>query len=223
VTTTLTEETYRTYHRVYTRGENISDAVVHGIALALGLVCFAVLLWSVAWNRTSIDFLAVSIYAAAFFASFGLSAAYNMWPRTPFKWVLRRYDHAAIYLLIAASCTVFLSQVEGRHWTVPLITIIWAVACAGIWLKLVYPGQFERLSLALYLGLGWVTIIAIGPIVQSLPTSTVVLIFVGGLIYSTGVLFYRKKSMIYHNTIWHGFVTVAAFCHFTGVAIALTA
>ncbi|MEL6744879.1 MAG: hemolysin III family protein [Pseudomonadota bacterium] len=219
----VTEESYKTYHRAYSRAEQISDAAVHAIALLVGLIGFSALLWTVAVNRTGLDLLATGIYAAAFFASFGLSAAYNMWPMTPFKWVLRRYDHAAIYLLIAGSCTVFLSQVEGLHWTVPLITIIWTVAMGGIWLKLAYPGRFERLSLALYLSLGWVTVIAIGPIVQSLPLVTVVLIGAGGLIYSTGVLFYRQKTLVFHNTIWHAFVTVAAFCHLAGAAIALTA
>lgn len=218
----LCEHSFKSYHREYSRAEDISDAIVHGVALLSGILGFSLLIWHVWWERTVLDLLAVSVYAVGFFASFGISAVYNMWPgSSPLKWLLRRYDHAAIYLLIAGSCTVFLSQVDGREWTVPLIAAIWTVAVVGIILKLVYPGRFERLSLFLYLALGWVTVIAVGPILKSLPVMTVILIVAGGVIYSSGVLFHRAKNMVFHNTIWHGFVTVAAFCHFAGVAIAM--
>ncbi len=209
-------------HRDYTFGEIVSDAVVHVLAIVLGLAGFAFLIWHVAFYRTATDLAATLVYATGFFAMFGFSFAYNIWPHTPFKWWLRRLDHAAIYLMIAGSCTAFLSQIDDNLWAGGLISVIWICAIAGMAAKLLLPGRFERAALVLYLLLGWVCFIGYGPIVRSLPMATLMLMLAGGLIYSSGVFFYKWKSLRYHNTIWHGFVALAAACHFAGVTVAMT-
>lgn len=207
--------------RKYSPGERISDAVVHSAALFFGAVCFAFLLVYVARERSAGEIVAVAVYAAGFFSMLGCSLAYNMWPVSRTKLWLRRFDHAAIYLMIAGTCTAFLSQLDSAVWAASLIAAIWVGAIVGIVAKLFLPGRYEGALLALYLGLGWVCVIGIVPIWRSLSSESLTLLIVGGLVYTCGVVFYRWQRLPYHITIWHSFVVVAAGCHFAGIALAM--
>ena len=209
--------------RNYSAGEVASDAMVHSVALALGAVGFTYLITHVANVRTPFELAAVVVYALGFFAMLGCSLAYNMWPMSRTKLWLRRFDHAAIYLMIAGTCTAFLSQIQSAAWSIPLIAAIWVGALIGVGAKLFAPGRFEGPLLALYLGLGWVCVIGIVPIWRALPASSLILLVVGGAIYTAGVMFYRWEALRYHITIWHGFVATAAACHFAGISLAMSA
>ncbi len=207
--------------RNYSAGEVASDAIVHSLAILMGLVGFSYLITHVANFRSPAELMAVTVYAVGFFAMLGCSLAYNMWPMSRTKLWLRRFDHSAIYIMIAGTCTAFLSQIESAAWSIPLIAAIWTGALVGVGAKLLAPGRFEGALLALYLGLGWVCIIGIVPIWRALPASSLVLLIIGGALYTGGVVFYRWEALRYHNTIWHGFVAVAAACHFAGVSLAM--
>jgi hemolysin III len=204
----------------YDRGETIADAVIHilGIAIAIG---GAAVLAIIAVHQGDItELTAIAIYLVALLAMFGFSAAYNLWPMSPLKWWLRRLDHSAIYLLIAATYTAFLLPMRGTAPNVVLI-VIWSVAIAGIAIKLLWPGRFDRTAVGLYLSMGWSGIFTIGPITAALAPATLLLIAAGGVLYSVGVIFHAWGSLRFQNAIWHGFVLVAALCHYAAVFTSL--
>jgi hemolysin III len=206
--------------RPYTIGELIADGFIHAAAIVAGLIAFAVLFMRIARDGDAGAGLAIAIYAAGFFLLFGFSCAYNMTPPSPLKWVLRRFDHAAIYLMIAGTYTALLAQLPDHALAWTLAAIVWIGALFGIGLKLFWPGRFDRASVVFYLALGWVAVFAVRPLVAALPGSTMALICIGGLLYSVGVIFYRWHSLKFQNAIWHGFVLAAASCHYVGIAIA---
>jgi hemolysin III len=158
---------------------------------------------------------------------FGISAAYNIWPVCSAKLILRRLDHSAIYLFIAATYTPFVTQAQQSPLVKGLLVLIWSVACAGVVLKLMFPGRFERLSIMLCLALGWSGLIAYDAVFASLPASTLGLIVAGGVVYSVGVAFHLWDSLRFQNAIWHAFVLTAAgfqfFAIFNSVSMAASA
>ena len=198
----------------YDRVEIIADGVVHAVGVALALIGAAAL------AIVSRAAPSVLVYAAGLVASLGISAAYNMWPVSPRKWLLRRFDHSAIYLLIAATYTPFVVEMRTGV-AIGLLVFIWCVAVVGILMKLLLPGRFDRLSIALYLFLGWSGVMIFRPVVAVLPATTLWLLAAGGLLYTAGVAFHVWKGLRFHNVIWHGFVLAAAFCHYSAL-LALT-
>jgi hemolysin III len=201
----------------YDQEELLADGVVHAIGIVLALIG-AVLLIIVSGDSTqAVKTASVLIYAAALLTMLGLSAAYNMWPVSPRKWLLRRFDHSAIYLLIAATYTPFIAHMKVELATVGLLLVVWCLAIVGIVLKLALPGRLDRLSIGLYLLLGWSGAMAYEPIAATLPESTLWLIAIGGMLYSTGVVFHLSERLRFQNAIWHGFVLMGALCHYMAV------
>jgi len=207
--------------RPFSLGELVADGIVHSIALVAGVIGFAVLLTRVTIQGNLTAAFAVGVYAAGFFLMFGFSLAYNMTPPSNLKWVLRRFDHSSIYLMIAGTYTALLVHFHDRIWSWTLAVIIWIGALGGVAIKLFMPGRYDRLSIIFFILLGGAGVAAIGPASASLPTLTLALVGLGGLIYLAGVAFYKWHSLLFHNAIWHGFVAVAAGLHFSGVAYAI--
>jgi hemolysin III len=145
------------------------------------------------------------------------SAAYNMWPVSPAKWFLRRFDHSAIYLLIAATYTPFLAQMKNALASAGLGIGVWLSAAVGMALKLALPGRFDRLAVILCLLLGWSGVIAYDSLASAIPSSSLWLLAIGGILYSLGALFHVWQRLRFHNAIWHGFVLLAASCHYSAV------
>src|SRR3982075_5766 len=139
----------------YDRAELIADGVVHGIGIFCGLVAATVLIVLAAIYATALDVAVVSVYVAGLLAMLVMSATYNLWPVSRAKWVLRRFDHSAIYVLIAATYTPFIMQVKDSIFAIALLIGVWCVAAGGTVLKLVLPGRFDRLAGGLYLAMGW--------------------------------------------------------------------
>ena len=204
-------------YRGYTSGELIADAVVHAAALVAGVIGFSLLFQKVALRGGLSDGVAMTVYAVGFFLLFGFSCAYNMAPPSRTKWLLRRFDHASIYLMIGGTYTALLSQAYLAFWTIALSTTVWTGALAGAALKLFLPGRFDRAALFVYLALGWSALIAVRPLVSALPSQTLAFVAAGGALYSIGVAFHLRESLKYQNAIWHSCVTAAAACHFLGV------
>jgi hemolysin III len=207
--------------RVYSRAEHLSDAAVHLTGLVLTAGSVPVLIVLAAMLRGDAASVAgVSVYAATLALMLGASAVYNM--AGPVRWsgVLKRIDHACIYLKIAGTYTPFL-LIAGQGWG--LLATVWAGALAGAGLKAFAPDRFRWLGLALYLGLGWAGVIAGGALFAALPGAAVVLMLVGGLIYTAGVGFFLMDRMPFHNTVWHGFVLVASGVFYAAVTVAVVA
>ena len=200
----------------YDRAELVLDGIVHLAGVVLGIVGVTVLI-VLALRSPVLGNLPVSlVYAAGLLAMLGFSAAYNRWPLSRVKWMLRRFDHSAIYLLIAATYTPFAAQLKGPL-AYALLAWVWSIAAIGIVLKLVLPGRFDRLSIVLYLLLGWSGVLLYEPIIAALSTSTLWLLAAGGLLYTMGVAFHVWRSLRFQNAIWHSFVLGAAACHYSAV------
>jgi len=202
--------------RDYDRAEITLDAVVHGIGLVLGIAGTAILIAFTLRSPAVGDLPVAIVYATGLLAMLGFSAAYNLWPVSRIKWVLRRFDHSAIYLLIAATYTPFIAQMKNSLLATTLLAGVWTVAAVGIVLKLTLPGRFDRLSIVLYLALGWSGVMMYD-VIAALPPSTLWLLGAGGALYTTGVIFHFWESLRFQNAIWHVFVVLAAACHYTAV------
>lgn len=201
----------------YDRAELIADGVVHGIGVLGGLVAATVLIVLTAIYATPLEVAVVSVYVAGLLTMLVLSATYNLWPVSRAKWVLRRFDHSAIYVLIAATYTPFIMQVKDSVFAVALLIGVWCVALAGIVLKLFLPGRFDRLSVGLYLAMGWSGFMVYDTVVASLPAMALGFLAAGGLLYSFGVVFHAWQRLRFQNAIWHSFVLLGAACHYTAV------
>jgi hemolysin III len=201
----------------YDRAELIADGVVHGIGVLGGLVAATVLIVLTAIYATPLEVAVVSVYVAGLLTMLVLSATYNLWPVSRAKWVLRRFDHSAIYVLIAATYTPFIMQMKDSVFAIALLIGVWCVATAGIVLKLFLPGRFDRLSVGLYLAMGWSGFMVYDTVVASLPAMALWLLAAGGLLYSFGVIFHAWQRLRFQNAIWHSFVLLGAACHYTAV------
>ena len=201
----------------YDRIEIIADGVVHGLGIAAGTIAATVLVVLTAIYATALDIVAVSIYVAGLLSMLVLSATYNLWPVSPTKWVLRRFDHSAIYLLIAATYTPFIMELKDSVFAIAVLIGVWCVAIFGIVLKLGFPGRFDRLAVGLYLTLGWSGLMLYDCVVAALPNMALWFVLAGGALYSLGVIFHAWQRLRFQNVIWHCFVLLGAACHYTAV------
>jgi hemolysin III len=200
----------------YDRSEIIVDAAVHVVGLLLGVFAAVALVVVVVRTRV-IDIAPAAIYVAGLLTMLVLSAAYNLWPVSRTKWLLRRFDHSAIYLLIAATYTPFLALLKNGLVFVALSVTVWSTALLGVLLKLALPGRFDRLSIALYLILGWSGLVAYDHVISDIPSSSLWLLLIGGILFSFGVLFHLWERLRFQNAIWHAFVLLALGCHYSAV------
>jgi hemolysin III len=201
----------------YDRVELIADGIVHAIGILLGIIAATVLVVLTAVYARALDIVAVSVYVAGLLSMLVLSATYNLWPVSPVKWLLRRFDHSAIYLLIAATYTPFILEVKDSVFALALLVCVWCVAIVGIVLKLRYPGRFDRVAVGIYLAMGWSGMMLYDSVVKALPAVVLGFILAGGLLYSFGVIFHAWRRLRFQNAIWHGFVLAGAACHYTAV------
>ncbi len=206
---------------IYTRAEQVSDAVVHVAGLTRVLMAVPVLIVLTALYRgDAASITGVSVYGGALIAMILFSALYNIGETSGFgaakEWLLRRLDHSAIYLKIAGTYTPF-TLLSGHG--VAMTVGVWFAALAGIALKIVSPEKFKWAALALYLGMGWVGVVLGGPMFAALPTPGLVLMAVGGGLYTMGVVFYLWRRLPFHYTIWHVFVLAASFVFYSAVLV----
>lgn len=205
----------------YSRAEKVSDAVVHVAGLSLVLMAVPVLIVLTALYRGDAASVAgVSIYGTALFAMILFSALYNIGETSGLgsakEWLLRRLDHSAIYLKIAGTYTPF-TLLSGHG--VALTVGVWSAALAGVTLKIISPERFKWAALALYLGMGWAGMFAGGAMFAALPLPVLVLMIVGGSLYTLGVVFYLWRGLRFHYTIWHVFVLAASFTFYSAILV----
>lgn len=200
--------------------ERIADATVQGLGLVLALAGAVVLLVLAAQGAGAGLVVAVSIYASMLVFGFATSTFYHHTPWEQLRPALRRVDHAAIFLVIAATCTPVVALIGGVFaWT--LLGMIWALAVAGAVRKLAFwrnPGRGDSL---LYLGLGWLSALLLWPVIEVLAPLVTGLIVAGGLFMSLGVGVFNREEMRFSNAIWHGFVLAGSGCFFAAISLGL--
>ncbi len=161
---------------------------------------------------------AIGVYGGCLVIMLLASAAYNLAsPRR--RPLLRRLDHAAIFLMIAGSYTPFTTQRLEGGWAIGMTAAVWSLALAGAVGKLFLPGLSKGFWVALYLGLGWLSVIAVKPLLGGVSIAALALLLAGGLVYSLGVIVYLNKALPFRRAIWHGFVVVAAAVQYVAILI----
>ena len=209
------EETVGRVQRLYTRHEYLADGIIHVLGVLFAINASLWLLFHVTGLSVLVS---VSIYCVGLLAMLCCSAAYNLMPHhRPSKMVLRRLDHAAIFIMIAATYTPFAVNRLGATSGTIILSIVWAAATVGVVMKMVWPRRFEWLSLGLYLAMGWVIVTVIQPLSMTLAHANFWLLMAGGIVYSAGVVFYVMERIPYHKAIWHAFVLTATALQFSSI------
>ena len=203
----------------YSKAETLADAAVHAAGLLFSIPASFMLLSQAAAHSGSV-YAATALYAGCLILAFGASAMYHMCPINRVRPLLHRIDHAAIYLKIAGSYTPIV-VVIGSGFAYGVLGIVWALAVLGAIAKLSFWRTDAKGSLALYLGMGWLSSLLIWPMWQTLNSTVVVLVVLGGIIYSAGTKVYAHPGMRYQNAIWHMFVLAASICLFGAIALSL--
>jgi len=200
----------------YTEAEVFADKIVHAIGVTAGCIAAITLVVIALEQLPTTAATAVVIYALGMLAMFCFSAAYNL-SRGPKRWLLRRCDHAAIFIKIAATYTPFAIAKMGGTEGIVLLAAVWGIALAGAAAKLIAPHRIASVSTLIYLAQGWTCIFTMQPLLAALSPTAMVLLLAGGVLYSVGAVFHLSERLAYHNAIWHGFVLVASACHFVAV------
>ncbi|KAI95665.1 DNA-binding protein [Rhodomicrobium udaipurense JA643] len=210
----------RPFFPSYTRAEQIADAGVHAAGVTFAAVASVWLLVEAAGAVSGAHLAAVIVYCLGLVAMFSASAAYNLAPERRAKELLRRADHAAIFVMIAGSYTPF-AVVVGGGAGIGMLVAVWAIAALGVFVKLRFPRRFDRLCVALYLAQGWIVLAALRPLVRALPEDALTLLVAGGVVYTAGVPFHLMEWMRFHNVIWHVFVLAGAATQFFAIRAAV--
>jgi hemolysin III len=205
-----------------TSAAKCADLVVHVVGLTLALIGGAVLLVLAASVGSISRIVGVAIYAAGVLTMLAFSTAYNF-AHHRYRPALRRLDHAGIFLMIAGSYTPFTLGLPGA-WSWGMTAAVWSAATLGAIGKLFLPGLDRKFWVAVYLALGWLVVVALKPMIDNLAWYALALLVTGGVLYSTGVVFYVNKKLKFARAIWHGHVVAAAAAHWaavlTGVVLA---
>jgi hemolysin III len=204
-----------------TLAEEIANAITHGIGAALAVAGLVVLLILASLHGGALEIVSLAIYGITLVLTYVSSTLLHA-ARTPrFKHACNLLDHASIYLLIAGTYTPFLLLGLRGAWGWALFAVIWALAIAGVVLRLTWRRYGRRVAVPLYLGMGWLILVAIGPVWSSLGGAAVGWIAGGGIAYTVGVAFYVWDRLPFNHMIWHLFVLAGSALHFAGIMISV--
>ncbi|SHE27930.1 PAQR family membrane homeostasis protein TrhA [Thermomonas hydrothermalis] len=197
--------------------EELVNALTHGVGAAAALAAGAVLVTLVALQGDGWKLTGAVVFAVAMLLLYTASTLYHAISHPRAKGRLKVFDHCAIYLLIAGTYTPFtLVGLRGpTGWW--LFATIWTLALAGVVFKLFYTGRFRRLSTLIYIGMGWLVVVAIKPMLHALDRATLAWLLAGGVAYTLGTVFYLRPHWRWSHAIWHGFVIAGSVCHYVAV------
>ena len=202
---------------VYRFGEELANSLSHGIGAVLSIVALVFAIVAAVDHGGALHVVSVCIYGATLVWLYLASTLYHsIWHR-PTKRFFQFVDHTAILFLIAGTYTPFtLVTLQGR-WGWLLFAIVWSLVLVGLIVKFSPLRRYEWLSLALYLVMGWLVVIALEPLLAALPSAGLWWLVAGGIAYTVGVIFYLWESLPYNHAIWHLFVLSGSVCHFFSV------
>ncbi len=204
--------------RAQTPGEEVANAISHGLGLVLAAATLPLLVWQAQRLGGAANVVAVSVFGASLVLLYGLSTLYHALPAGAAKHWLQRLDHAAIYVLIAGSYTPFTLGVLHGPWGWSLFGVVWGAAALGVTVKLLNRLRHPWVSTGLYLAMGWVALVAAVPLVQRMPAAGLAWLLAGGLSYTLGAaVFLLDHRVRYAHAVWHLFVLGGSICHFFAV------
>ncbi|GGA81572.1 PAQR family membrane homeostasis protein TrhA [Ornithinibacillus halotolerans] len=205
----------------FSKGEEIANAITHGIGGLLSIAGLVLLIVTAALNGTALHVVSFTIFGVSMVLLYTSSTFVHALPPGRAKDLFEIFDHSSIYLFIAGTYTPFtLLVIKGSlGWT--MFGIVWGLAVAGIIFKAFYVKKFLFTSTILYLGMGWLVVLGWNKITENLEYGGIVLLVVGGLCYTIGTIFYMWRAFKYHHMVWHIFVLGGSICHFFCVIIYL--
>ena len=198
--------------------EWLANSVTHGLGLVASLFAFPVLVHAAASRHDPLQLIGTVVYALSLVILFAASTAYHSFVHTPARTLLRTIDHSAIYILIAGSYTPFALGPLRGPFGYTLLAVVWTIAVVGIALKLKRGFGRPWLTVTTYVGMGWIAILGIRPLITHVGMDGVTWMLAGGLLYTGGVIFYALDRKIrYGHAVWHLFVIAGSVCHFFAV------
>lgn len=200
------------------RGEEIANAITHGLGLLMAVAALPVLVVLAVWKGTAWHVVSCSVYASTLVLLYTSSTFFHALPGERAKRVFGKLDYSAIYLLIAGTYTPFALVSLRGPWGWSLFGVVWGLAILGVLFELLMKRRRGWLSLAFYIALGWLLMIAIRPLLQAVPLGGLVLIAAGGVAYTLGSVFYVWRAFPYHHAVWHLFVLAGSVLHYLAVA-----
>ena len=201
----------------YSLGEEIANAVTHGLGILLAIAGLAVLSAFAALRGHAGHVIAAAVFGSALVACYTTSTLYHAIPLPRVRQLLRALDHSAIFLLIAGTYTPFMLVSLGGALGWTMLAVIWSLAAAGIAARLALKGRRHNLVVACYVAMGWIVVLVARPLFASLPAGGLALLAAGGIAYTVGVIFYKWRSLPYSHAVWHGFVLAGSALHFFAV------
>lgn len=205
------------HKRPQSRREELANALTHGSGLAASLVGLPPLVWVASARGDALQIVACSVFATTLVILYAASTVYHALPTSRAKRVLRIIDHVAIYLLIAGTYTPFTLSVLRGTWGWGLLGLVWGLAAVGVLHKTLLGFRFPRLSTLMYLGMGWLAVVAVGPLSRALPPAGLGWLLAGGLCYTAGVVLYVRDHLPYRHALWHVLVVAGSGCHYVAV------
>jgi hemolysin III len=203
----------------YSLGEEIANAVTHGVDIVLAIAGLAALSVFAALHGNAAHVAGSAMFGAALVACYTTSTLYHAIPLQRARQLLRAIDHSTIFLLIAGTYTPFMLVSLGGALGWTMLAVIWTLAAAGIAARLLLAGRRDNLVVVCYVAMGWIVVFVAKPLVASLPAGGLALFAAGGLAYTLGVIFYKWRSLPYHHAVWHGFVLAGSALHFFAVLL----
>jgi len=202
-----------------TLGEEIANSVTHAMGAMLAIAALALLVTLAALQGDAWRVVSLAIYGATLVILYLVSTMYHAFRGPRIKRLFRTLDHSAIFLLIAGTYTpITLVHLRGG-WGWTLFGIIWGLAAGGVVTKIFFTGRLRVLSVVLYVAMGWLVLIALKPILETVPRGLLAWLLAGGVSYTLGLTFYLAKRLPYHHAVWHLFVLGGSVCHFIGMLL----
>ncbi len=197
--------------------EEIANSVTHGVGLALSLAGFVGLILVAALHGGVLSIVSCSVYGVTLVGLYAASTVYHSVRKARWKRILKTIDHSCIYLLIAGTYTPFTLVVLRGAWGWTLFGMVWGLALCGIILKLWFVDRFSVASTVCYLLMGWLVLIALNPILSTVPLPALFWLLAGGLAYTAGVAFFALPRLRYSHAVWHGFVLAGSIFHYVAI------
>jgi len=201
----------------YSPSEENANRLTHGLGVGLSVVGLVLMVIRAARLGDAWQVVSTTIFSATLLLLYSASTLYHSFQAEHRKALLQKFDHAAIFLLIAGSYTPFVLVTLRGPWGWTLFGVVWALAVMGVILKFWFAGRYRLASTLLYLGMGWLVLFALKPLMVALPAGGLHLLVAGGLCYTGGAVFYLWRRLPYHHAIWHLFVLGGSACHWLAV------
>jgi len=215
------QELNQASRRQLTLGEEIFNSITHGIGALLSIAALVILVVVAATRGDAWHVVSFAIFGTTLILCYTSSTLYHSFTRENIKDLFARFDHAAIFLLIAGTYTpILLTTIRGTLGWV-MFGVIWGVAITGIVIRSIYLYRFRKLMVAIYLIMGWMFVFVVKSVILNMPQVSLIFLLAGGLSYSIGVIFYAWRTLPYGHGIWHLFVLGGSICHFFAILYTL--